>query len=174
MTATFTLTRQDFARFQKKVAQRLRRKRGVMSMLFLLRVAVWFCIGLGVAVYVRLLNENPELSRPLIFLAGMMIAALVATMAMPYLSQALMSRHLLAPNGAFLSPQTVEFTDEALIIRASAIRTDLPWSGVLAREEDDANYYLFVDSMQAVVLPRAALAALCTELERRTAHLQHQ
>jgi hypothetical protein len=50
--------------------------------------------------------------------------------------------------------------------------TILPWSGVLALAEDDVNYYLFIDAMQALVLPRAAIAPMAAEFEQFTRHLR--
>jgi len=92
-------------------------------------------------------------------------------LAIPYVSRAIMRKYMLAPDGAFLSRQTVQFTERALVVQSSTARTEMPWEGLLARDEDDANYYLFVDAMQALVLPRSTVASFADQFEQRTAHL---
>lgn len=171
MTVTFTLTPADFVQLQKVVARRFRQKVGAFSLQFLLRVVVWFCIGLVGATYARVMREFPEISRPLELLAYLLVVALIVIVAMPYISQASMRKHMLAPNGAFLSPQTVSLSPESISVSSARGITTLPWSGVLARDEDKTNYYLFIDAMQALVLPRTAIAPVAAEFEQYTRHL---
>jgi hypothetical protein len=42
---------------------------------------------------------------------------------------------------------------------------------VLSRAEDEANHYLFIDEMQALILPRAAVAHWADQIEQYTAHI---
>jgi hypothetical protein len=172
MTATFTLTPADFVRLQKVVARRFRQKVGAFSWQFLMRVLVWLCIGLAGATYARVMREFPEIARPLELVAYLLAAALVVIVAMPYVSQASMRKHMLAPNGAFLSPQTITLSPESISVGSSRGNTVLPWSGVLACDEDETNYYLFIDAMQALVLPRTAIAPAAAEFEQYTRHLK--
>ena len=118
------------------------------------------------------MREFPEVSGPLGQVACLLVVALIAVVTMPYLSQASMRKLMLLPDGAFLSPQTVTLSSDA--IRVASVRGDtiLPWSGVLALAEDDVNYYLFIDAMQALVLPRAAIANMAAEFEQFTRHLR--
>lgn len=173
MSATFTLTAADFVRLQQVIAKRLRAKVGLFSLQFGLRAVVWFCIGTAAATYVRVMREHGEISQPLGAVAVLLAVALLAIVAMPYAAQASRRKFMLAPNGAFLSPQTVSFSATAVHVRSSTGTTEIPWSGVLSREEDDANHYLFIDAMQALVLPRAAMAPLVAELDQYTAHLRN-
>ena len=172
MTASFTLVPADFVRLQKMVSRRWHQKAGMLSWPFLLRVVVWLCIGLAGAAYARLMREFPEISRPLGVVACLLVVALIAVVTMPYLSQASMCKLMLLPDGAFLSRQTVTLSSDA--IRVASVRGDtiLPWSGVLALAEDDVNYYLFIDAMQALILPRAAIAPMAAEFEQFTRHLR--
>ena len=172
MSATFTLTVTDFARLQKVVAKRFRAKAGLFSLQFALRVLVWFCIGLAGATYARVMREYAEISQPLGTVAVLLAVALLAIVAMPYVAQASMRKFMLAPNGAFLSPQTVSLSATSVHVSSSTGTTEVPWSGVLSRDEDDANYYLFIDAMQALVLPRAAMAPVVAQLEQYTAHIK--
>lgn len=171
MSSTFTLTVADFARFQKLLARRFRAKAGLFSAMFGLRVLVWFSIGLAGATYARLLRENPEISRPLYIVAALLIVALVAVVSSPYLAHLTVRKHMLAPTGAFLSPQTVSLSPAVLRVSSATGTTEVPWSGLLARDEDEANYYFFIDVMQAVILPRNAVTSFEAELKQFTANV---
>lgn len=168
MTASFTLTPADFTRLQEVVARRFRRKVGTFSWLFLIQVLAWMCIGIAVATYARVMRDFPEASRQLELVAYLLVAALFVVVAMPYLSQALVRKHMLAPNGAFLSPQTFALSPESISVGSTKGNMVVPWSGVLARDEDETNYYLFIDAMQALVLPRTAIAPRVVEFEQYT------
>jgi hypothetical protein len=115
--------------------------------LFFLRVLIWFCIGLAVAVYARVLREYPDVGG-LQVVAYLVVGAAIIAVAMAYMSRAVMRKHMLAPDGAFLSPQAIRFTEEALVVESRTARTEMPWDRFLSLDEDDANYYLFVDAMQ--------------------------
>ena len=173
MSTTFTLTVADFARLQKVAAKRLRCKTGLFSLQSGLRVIVWLCIGLAGASYVRVMREYPEISQPLGAVAVLLVVALLAIAATPYVAQVSLRRFMLAPNGAFLSPQTVSLSATSVHVSSSTGITEVPWSGVLFRAEDEANYYLFIDAMQALVLPRTAIAPFVAQLEQYTAHIKN-
>ena len=173
MSTTFTLTVADFARLQKVVARRFRSRAGLFSLQFVLRVIVWLCIGLAGATCARVMREYPELSQPLGTVAVLLVIAILAIVATPFVAQGSLRKFMLAPNGAFLSPQTVSMSATSVRISSSTGTTEVPWSGVLSRAEDDANYYLFIDAMQALVLPRAAMAPFVVQLEQYTAHIKN-
>jgi hypothetical protein len=171
MTSSFALLPKDFDRLQKVVRRRLQRKPGLPIVLFFLRVLIWFCIGLAVAVYARVLREYPDVGG-LQVVAYLVVGAAIIAVAMAYMSRAVMRKHMLAPDGAFLSPQAIRFTEEALVVESRTARTEMPWDRFLSLDEDDANYYLFVDAMQAFVLPRSVVAGVADEFARYTAHLK--
>lgn len=171
--ASFTLTPTDFARLQKVVGRRVGRKPGLSSTLFMLRAAVWVGVGLLVAAYVRVLDDYAEPPH-LRFMAYLVMIVFLLLVSLPHVSQAIWRKHMFAPSGTFLSPQTVSITDSALTIQSATMRSELLWAGFMAREEDDVNHYLFTDEMQAVVLPRSAVASFADEFERLTSHLKNK
>ena len=172
--ASFTLASADFDRLQKVVLRRLGRKPGLSSIMFMMRASIWVSVGLAVAAYVNFMRDYSEIPH-LWFMTCLVVVVFVLLMVLPNISQAVWRRHLLAADGAFLSPQTVVITDSALLIESATARSELLWAAFLAREEDDANHYLFLDAMQAVVLPRAVVAAsFAEEFERLTAHLKNK
>jgi hypothetical protein len=172
MPATFSLTSADLGRFQKVAARRFKRKVGVLSIQFFLRVFVWGCIGFAAAAYARLMRDFPEATEPMKTVAMSLVVAAAAMLGMPYWSQLALRRHMLDPKGAFLSPQTVELSASGLHINSATGNTTTPWAGFLALDEDDTNYYLFVDAMQAFVLPRTAISDVLADFEQYTKNLR--
>lgn len=171
MTSSFALQPKDFDRLQKVVGRRLQQKPGLPIVLLSVRFLAWLCIGMAVAAYARVLRAYPQLDG-LHVVAYLAVAAILTIVAMPYFSRAMMRKHMLALDGAFLSPQTVQFTEQALIVQSLAARTEMRWDRLLGVDEDDANYYLFVDAMQAFVLPRSAVEGMAEQFARHTAHLK--
>ena len=172
MSATFVLSTADFARYQRVVAMRFKRKIGLFSVHFALRVLIWGCVGFAASRYVRIMREYPEAAEPLQIVAVLLVVAILAISAMPYVSQVVLRKHMLEKNGAFLSPQTIELSASGLSVSSATGNTVVPWSGLLAREEDKVNYYLFIDALQALVIPRNAIASETAEFEKYTQHLR--
>jgi len=170
----FSLTHADFVRFQRLVARRFQRHQRVMSAQFGLRVFIWLCIGLACATYARLYREWPEISGPLAVIGISGALALVLSVMQPQLSQALLRKRLLLPNGAFLSPQVLSFNSDGLRVETQRGTTETLWTGFLDRDADDTNYYLFIDAIQAVIVPRAALGEQLAQFEQLTNHIDRK
>ena len=115
----------------------------------------------------------PEASPALERVAVLLVIALIAIVAMPYAAQSAFRRQMLAPDGAFLSKQTVSLSESHLRVSSATGTTEIPWSGFLARADDEVNCYLFIDRTQALVLPRAATAAFAAELDQYTDRLKN-
>jgi hypothetical protein len=173
MKATFSLTDSDFARLQKIVSKRFRSSGSAFTLAFVLRVLVWMCIGLAGASYVKVMQAFPEASPALERVAVLLVIALIAIVATPYAAQSAFRRQMLAPDGAFLSKQTVSLSESHLRVSSATGTTEIPWSGFLARADDEVNCYLFIDRTQALVLPRAATAAFAAELDQYTDRLKN-
>lgn len=171
---SFSLTSADFLRLQKIVTQRIQRRIGLFSTHFGLRVLTWLCIGLAGATYARLFQDWPEISNPLMVIGIASVLALLIAIAQPQLSQALLQKHLLMPGGAFLSPQNISFSSASIRVESQRGRTETPWSAFLDRDEDDLNYYLFIDATQAVVIPRSALGSHLAEFEQLTRNISRK
>jgi hypothetical protein len=172
MTTTFTLTADDFVRLQKAIVRRFRARSPRLTTSFFLYFFVWMIVGLAASSYAGVMRDYPDASRRLAEVAVMLGVALVALLAQPYLNQLLMRRRFIEPEGSFLAPQTVWLTTEALHVSSRLGKGEIPWSAFVGREDDEVNYYLFVDVLQAVVLPRAELGLLASQIEQHTAHLK--
>mgnify|MGYP003773536757 CR=1 FL=1 len=167
MQSSFTLTREDFARFQKLVAKRFKRKVSLFSALFFVQVSCWLFVGMAGASLFKLMEQYPELSGSLKMVSVFLALALVAMLIAAPTQQALLRKHMLLSNGAFLSKQTIRVSENALLIEAERGRSELAWSSFLGVEQDNQNYYLLVDAMQAVIVPKASVAAFRTDFESR-------
>jgi YcxB-like protein len=169
-TAQFTLTQDDWVRLQKMVRHRLFRRRGLRLKIISLQIFTGACIGLSISMYSGLVHCYPEF-RGLQIVGCLLAAAGTVITAKPYLSSAIVRKHLLTPKGAFLCPQKVQFTDHGLVVDSAVAHTTIPWTSFLGREDDKINCYLFLDAMQALVLPLSAISPFRDQLDGRTAHL---
>lgn len=159
MPQTFTLSRSDFRSFQKEVGK-LIRKRLPRGSGFLLQVVVWLFIGLAVSAYFRLYENASEYRRPLALVGGLLTAAVGAFVLGQALSARLVQRHLLLENGSLLSPQTIAVDDEGLALSTSngLGSSKFAWGAFIGRTEDARNFYLFLDSSYALIIPKSVVA----------------
>lgn len=171
MQITYSLTAEDAARLTRVLGRRFRAQQARFSLPFGLHVLAWMCVGMAGASFVRLAQANADGSRGFIVVGALLTVALLAIAAQPLAARAAVRKFMVAPGGLFLAPQTVSMSDEFLRVSSSVAVTDFRWSGLLAREDDEHNHYLFVDRAQAIVLPRLAMAPLAQALEQHTAHL---
>lgn len=155
MQTRFSLTHGDFHHFQKLVARRIALRIGNYSLLGACQLGVWVLIGLAVASFFRLVEDHPDLAWPMRVFGVFAGLALLAVMLMPYLQQALIRKHLLMAQGSFLAEQTVTLSEVMLRIDASRGSAEVLWSGFLDAAQDERNYYFFLDTAQAVIIPKA-------------------
>jgi hypothetical protein len=174
MATNFALSSEDLTRFHKLIAKRFRRSSGVFSFGFLSRVLVWFGLGIAGAVFMRLWREYPEIASELKLIGGALAMTMIAVAAMPFFAQAHMRKRMLSPDGAFLASQTLEMTDDALVVRSKLATSNMRWASMLFIDQDEWNCYLFVDHMQAIIIPKSVVATLGEEFVRHTSHLKHQ
>lgn len=156
MQTRFSLTHDDFHHFQKLIARRIALRIGNYSLLGACQLGVWVLIGLAVASFFRLLEDHPDMAWSIRIFGVFTGLALLAVMSMPYLQQALIRKHLLMDQGSFLAEQTVTLSETMLRIDASRGSADVLWSGFLDAAQDERNYYFFLDTAQAVIIPKAA------------------
>jgi hypothetical protein len=169
METTFTLGREDFSRFQKLLAKRFRAARGIFSGLFVVRVIVWIFVGLAVSSFFRMIEQHPELTGSLRIFGAFCMLAVAAVLILPLTQQSAVRKHMLRDDGPFLNRQTVRMSEELLTIQTTAGTNELRWSAILSVDEDSHSHYLFIDALQAVVIPKAAVEPFRAEFERRLA-----
>lgn len=173
MSATFSLTPEDFRLFQRAAALRFRAVHGRLGMPFFLQVFAWLCVGLSTTAFFRLWQQDPEVARPFGVLGLILLVAFLAAVALPYAAQWSFKRHAVAPRGAFLAQQTVELTAEGLVFTSAVAKSELNWKSVLGRVEDHRNHYLFIDTAHAVVVPKAVAAGLGEAFSEKLLSIHH-
>ena len=172
MPITYSLTRKDFQLYRRVVAKRLTRG-GSAILDLLVRVIAWGFMGYAGASVAHVGRRYPELHTEMWIAIWLAAAALILASLIPYFNASLWSRKALLANGSFLAPKTLAFSTTGIVIASPTARSEILWNGILAREEDLANYYLFIDAAQAVVLPRTAISTQLREFESRTGHLKN-
>jgi hypothetical protein len=172
-TPAFALAPADFDRLMKVFRRRVRRGRRLPQAVFFVRLLSGASIVASMGIFVWLVQENEELARPLETLIGLLFFAIAVALAAPLVSQALVRSRIVSQRGEFLAPRAIEFSESGLVIVSTLRRTEIRWEGVLAREEDAANYYLFIDEIQAVVVPRSSVAQFLPQFEQYTDHLKN-
>lgn len=167
MSASFQLSSDDFRLFQRVVGRRFVQAHGRFGFPFLLNVAAWFCVSMALTAFFRIWSQAPDFARSFGVLVGLLVAGFLVAIAMPHVAQRRFVARALDPRGAFLAPQTVHVTEDALSFTSDAARSEVPWRSVLARAEDASNHYLFVDAFHAMVIPKSAAAALGPVFHRK-------
>jgi hypothetical protein len=155
MKATFTLEPADFRRLMVLVVQKAQRNAPYRPLWFAGRVLIWLPIGAGVASFVKVYERADEMQQGLFFVASMLAIGLTLAFIYSAAWRRMYIRRAISPNGSFLSTQTVEADSEGLSIENVQGKSFTKWSGFLSIQEDKRNLYLFIDALQAVVLPKS-------------------
>ena len=170
-TAEIALTPDDFSRYQKVASRRLVSRSGMRWITAPAKIVMWLLIASTLFMFFRFCERYPEEATALDTMGILGLAALVLTRSMPYAAQARLRRYLIAPNGSFLRPHVLQFTEEALTIKSAVGLTELQWPTFIGSDQDATNYYLFSDACNAQVVPRAAVADFQADFDRYVARI---
>ena len=170
-TAEIALTPDDFSRLQKVASRRLVSRSDIRWITALTKIGLWLLIASTLFLFFRLCERYPEEATVLDTMGTMGFAVLVLLRGMPYIAQARLRRYLIAPNGSFLRPHVMQFTEAALTIRSAFGSSELQWSSFIGSDRDAINYYLFSDACSAQIVPRTAVAHFQTDFDRYIARL---
>ncbi|MBW8849021.1 MAG: YcxB family protein [Burkholderiales bacterium] len=170
MQTTFALTREDFGLYQQLLTRRLRRKAKAWK-LGVLPFTGFLLLGMAAGGLLPLIARDPDAAGPLQAACALLVLGMLALMAAAPVQKALLRTEMLLPGGAFLSDTTMSVSDNGMVLESNRCRSELAWSSFLEAVQDDRNHYLFVDAMQAVVVPKAAVAAFQPEFEARVSRI---
>jgi hypothetical protein len=171
MQTSFTLTPADFGRYQKLVRSRIRRQVAAWKFNALPTLICAF-IGAAVALLMRIARDAPDMAVPLYIAVFLLVLALLSMLAAAPLQQALIRKHTLLPEAAFLSHVNLTLTDTALVMDSDRVRSEMAWSGFVDMAQDEHSHYLFIDAMQAVIVPKAAVTGFRAEFERHVSRIK--
>jgi hypothetical protein len=168
MEHTFTLSRNDYASYQKQVGMVLR-KTMPRSWGFLMQMTVWVFVGLAVATYLQVYQRAME-HRDLLALVGALVAlAIVGFVLAQVVSGRMVQKHLIRDTGILLSPQSVTLDDEgiAVVTHEGLGSSRFAWAAFIGRTEDERNVYLFLEPSYGIILPKVAITDAGVELVGR-------
>ncbi len=153
------LTRQDFDALHNAVRQRLIRVTRVNGVVLGTNVLAWTSLALAMAAFVGLYRDYPELKFDLNVVAAFILCGGVVFVVSIAYQQRVYRRAALSNVGAFLADQTIEATAESIVIETTVSRAVLQWKAFIDRVEDESHLFLFLDNVQAIVVPKRALMA---------------
>ncbi|MES2877348.1 MAG: YcxB family protein [Pseudomonadota bacterium] len=154
MKATFNLTPADFKLLMALLMQKTKRNAPYRPLWFTGEVFIWMLIGAGISVFVKIYQHAEDLKPGLLLVASVFAAALILRIIYFAALRKMYLRRAISPKGAFLSTQTIEANTEGLLIENDQGKSFTRWAGFLSLAEDKSNLYLFVDSLEAIVLPK--------------------
>lgn len=167
---TFTLTRSDHLQAYRRVSANLRaiaRRRkeaaaaaqGTVRRVVegLARLSVWPLLLALTLGFLQTKALSPQTKGYVLCAA----ATAVVTLVLAYLGAAAMTRRQLqeqlADDGSTLSPQSVVVTEAGIEQHAKGAFSRLDWAFFIARQEDEAMFYLFVEPGLCMMIPKAVL-----------------
>ncbi len=153
----FTLTREDFAALVTALNANVSPIDSVLSRAFGLRVLVWAGIaytfyGCAKAYQLETVANN-HLTNAAV---GGAVTALLAAASYVYTARRTVAR-LLAGNGWFLAPQTMQFHEDGIEHTSNLGRASFRWQAFIKRLEDSDRFFLLVEPGQGFVVPKRAL-----------------
>jgi len=151
----FSLTKEDFARLQRVVGKRVRSHAGLLTAPFFAQMFAWMFATLPLFAALRMWKQGGAGTSSTLYLLGSLVLAfLLAAIVVPWASQRLMAQYALSDRGTFYAKQRISLYGEGLEVVAAHTEARVRWSGIIGWEVDDMNYYLFVDALQALIVPR--------------------
>lgn len=170
MQKTFVLSRDDFAEIHKRTLARARAhlRRGAAAQRQRLaatpprwwqKVIVWFVVAWIAFAYFRWAGAVPHFGTHVAAAMAGAAVGVIAVLALARRGSRKLCQAMVADDGWFLSPQTIEVTDACIKQRSVAALTRWRWEGFRRREESPTLIFLFVDNAVCLVLPKAGLSA---------------
>lgn len=167
---TFTLTRSDHVQAYQRVSANLRamaRRRKAAAAAAqgrvrrvvegLARLSVWPLALVLILGFLQTRALSPQTKGYVLCVA----ATAVVTLVLAYLGAAAMSRRQLheqlSDDGSTLSPQSVVVSESGIEQHAKGAFSRLDWTFFIARQEDEAMFYLFVEPGMCMMIPKAVL-----------------
>ena len=162
----FALDQDDFARLQKIVNKRVRKHVGGLSLPAFVQMLAWMFLTLPLFTVFRLWRNDPDATTPYLYVvASLVMSFLLASLVVPWASQRTLARFALSDRGTFFGEQCISLSAEGIALETSNGLSRMNWAGFIDRDEDEKNYYLFVDALQALVVPKAVSASLGADFE---------
>ncbi|HEU4472605.1 MAG TPA: YcxB family protein [Flavisolibacter sp.] len=159
MTLRYALTKDDLAGFYFYAGWSSPAKKRYRQLYFL-RVLLSSCIG---AVIVLLIWWRPVNVVKILFFAipFVLLYSLLLTYFAIHVSYKKKIRKLVDDpgNASALLPSEVQFTETGIFTRDERTEAKFNWQSIIKKSETAGYYYLFVSSVQAIIVPKRILDA---------------
>lgn len=163
----FTLNRSDFAELQKRITAnakaQLRRQAGATATSsatwsqIVGKAVVWFALALSVFTLLRWADSMPRAGTYVAVAGAGAVLGLAAFWALAIAGAGRLREAMIADDGWFLSPQSIEVREDCIEQRSKAATTQWHWAGFIKREESATLVFLFLDHAVCLVVPKAIL-----------------
>lgn len=160
MRATFSLTSQDYKRLERAIANRLQRSCGRLNLAFLAQVFAWMFITLAVMAFYKQWQQTPDEAAPYVAIIAFSVLGFIFVAVRPLAAQRLYWQYMLESNASFTSEQSIEITGNIIVTQSPVARSEIPRSSIIDRSEDSHNHYLFLTGVQAIIVPKRAVASI--------------
>lgn len=165
MECEFALTPDDDVALERLLSRRLLRDNWWRRWAFFQQFMVWCC---GMLALLSYWHHFSATSPPRYKLLGVALLLIVLTRLVSWLlGRYWRGRYLRsAPDGAFQRRRQLRVSAAGLEFRDAHGFSQVDWGALRGWERDPRNYYLMVDTLSAIVIPRAAVADFQAEFER--------
>ena len=170
MQFAFKLTPADLKRMLKVLRLRLVRLAGRNPSAFFINLLAWIGFGLAGNIWWGLYRKYPALAPDLTLMASSLAAGLAITFLLFLHRRHIVDRILLAQDGCFLAAQTAHLDQQGLRLTTPQSERHYQWSAFLGMAEDEVNFYLLIDNLESVTLPKLAFGA--AEIDQLMAWVQ--
>lgn len=157
MRFTFTLTDRDIQALRAVTNRRITNLANAKSKLFFSNLITWIPLGVAFAGYGTLYLQHPELARDLSVIATALLIGAVLLVANNRYKRHIFNKVLFPKNAWLFSEQTIEISAEGIKTESAYGSSSFKWPAFVHTEEDQTNFYLFVDNRHAVLLPKSVL-----------------
>ena len=153
----YALTREDLSKFNFFHAWTDPSKRNTRSNTYL---KYWARITLPTLVLVLIMkngqfNLDAGRSYLVVVLIGLILALTTCQLAMKKQVQKLADAFANDPlNENFFKVKNYEFTLNGILVSEEYMLSDIKWNAIVRKAETDSAYYLFLNSHQAIVIPK--------------------
>ncbi|MBS7807041.1 YcxB family protein [Variovorax sp. PCZ-1] len=170
----FKLTRSDFQRLQKIIQKKIGDSDGFRTKAFLASVATWIPFGIACIYIQRLFQNDQNLNGMLTQAVSCVVLWVILLFANTVYRQHLWLKVWIKEDGWFLREQVIIFSNNGFEMLSDASKAFYVWSAVIDHVEDDVNHYLFMDTSQAVIIPKQVITAdeeALVQLKEKLGHL---
>jgi hypothetical protein len=154
MLINFQLEQEEYKSFTKFALKRACENKSEKKS-FLVNFVIWFLIAIVFMLAFQTIGKN-NFDFDLATAAVVLLPICVGVGVYFYEMQKIQKNILPKVNGFFLSSSTVEIKEDGLHSSKEHATSFFDWKSIESISENNGDYYLFLDSMYAIIIPNSA------------------